>query len=193
MDDLEKVFKELEGFVPVAPYRAFTDPRDVEWDVFPAVVKIASTSHKTDVKGVVLGIRDEEELKETAKKLLEIHPKVIVQPQLDGVEVFLGGKEDPHFGPTLSLGLGGIFVEVYKDVSTRLVPLTATDVDDMVDELKGGVILRGYRKKVNYNALVKAVLGFSSFLLQKRPRVAEINPLILTEDGAYAVDARIFY
>ncbi len=193
MDDLDTVFRELSDYVPVAPYKVFTSPGEVEWNDFPAVVKISSTAHKTDVEGVVLGIRDEEELREAVESLLNIHPKVIVQPQMEGVEVFLGGKDDPHFGPAVSLGLGGIFVEVYRDVSTRLAPLSAADVDDMVNELKGGAILRGYRKKVDYDALVKAVLGFSSFLWEKRPKVAEVNPLIVTERGAFAVDARVFY
>ncbi len=192
MDKLSEALELLSRYVSVAPY-AVVDSLDFSWETFPAVAKADSMEHKTDKNAVFLHLRNLSELKDAVKKLLQDYESVIIQPELKGVEVFLGGKEDPSFGPTISLGLGGIFVEVYKDVSTRLAPLTGADVLDMISELKGRKLLEGYRGiKTNFNALVKSVVGFSQFLVEYRPKTAEINPLILNEEGAYAVDARVF-
>ena len=191
MDDLEEAFRVLSPYVPVAPYKVVTNST-FHWDSFPAVAKVASTVHKTDVGGVRLGLKDLEELRRAVEELLSIHPKVIVQPMIKGVEVFLGGRLDPHFGPTVSLGLGGVFVEIYNDVSTRLVPLEREDVYDMIDELRGKKALLGFRGiKIDLDALVDAVLGFSRFMWEQRPDVAEINPLIVNDAGAFAVDIRL--
>jgi succinyl-CoA synthetase beta subunit len=193
LDDVMEAFHLLSQYVDVPPMAVVSSPDGLRWERYPAVAKIASMEHKTDRGGVVLNIQNGEELHSAVERLLKLHPKVIIQPQLSGVEVFLGGKEDPSFGPTVSLGLGGVFVEVYKDISTRLAPLTGADVLDMVEELRGKKLLQGYRgKKVNFNALVKAVISFSRFMERYRPRVAEINPLIVNEQGAFAVDVRLF-
>lgn len=193
MADVLEAFKLISQYVDVPPMIVVESVDEIRWDKFPAVAKIASMEHKTEKGGVVLGIRTKEELREAVERLLKIYPRVIIQPQLRGVEVFLGGKEDPSFGPTVSLGLGGVFVEVYKDVVTRLAPLTGVDVLDMIEELKGKELLKGYRgEKTNFNSLIKTVVSFSRFLERYRPRVAEINPLILNGDGAFAVDVRLF-
>jgi len=191
LDRLSDVLELLSRYVPVVEYRVVDSP-DVDWELFPAVLKPNSTAHKSDSGSVILNIHDREELRRAVEKLLERYPELVVQRQLDGVEVFLGGKRDPSFGMSISLGLGGVFVEVYRDVSTRLVPVTGADVLEMVEELRGAPLLKGYRRKTNFSALVKAVIGFSRFLEDQRPRVAEINPLILNEEGAFAVDARLF-
>lgn len=193
MADALEAFKLISQYVDIPPMAVVETVDEISWNTFPAVAKIASMEHKTEKGGVILGIKTEDELRKAVEQLLKIYPKVVIQPQLGGVEVFLGGKEDPSFGPTISLGLGGVFVEVYKDVATRLAPLTGADVFDMVEELKGKALLKGYRgKKTNFNALVKTVVSFSRFLERYRPRVAEINPLILNKDGAFAVDVRLF-
>lgn len=192
MDKLSEAFELISRYVPIAPYLVVTST-DFSWEIFPAVAKADSMEHKTDKNAVYLHLKDISELKKAVGDLLKDYASVVIQPELKGVEVFLGGKEDPSFGPTISLGLGGIFVEVYRDVSTRLAPITGADVLDMISELKGRKLLEGYRgMKTNFNALVKAVVGFSQFLVEYRPRSAEINPLILNEKGAFAVDARIF-
>ena len=193
MADVLEAFKLISQYVDVPPMAVIDTVDEISWNTFPAVAKIASMEHKTEKGGVVLGIRTREELREAVERLLKVYPRVIIQPQLRGVEVFLGGKEDPSFGPTVSLGLGGVFVEVYKDVATRLAPLTGADVLDMIEELKGKELLKGYRgEKTNFNSLIKTVVSFSRFLERYRPRVAEINPLILNKDGAFAVDVRLF-
>ena len=192
MDKLQEALDLIGGYLTLPKY-VITDSPDVEWDVFPAVVKIATMGHKTERGGVILGITNREELSEAIEKLLKITDRVIVQEQVKGVEVFLGGKEDPSFGPVISLGLGGIFVEVYKDVTTRLAPLTGVDVIDMIEELKASPLLKGYRgARVNFDALVRSVVSFSRFMERYRPKLAEINPLIVNEKDAYAVDVRLF-
>lgn len=193
MPDILEAFDLISQYLEV-PEMIVVDSTDFEWKTFPAVAKIAEMTHKTNVGGVVTNIRTEEELREAVERLLRISEKVIIQPHIEGVEVFLGGKTDPSFGPTVTLGLGGVFVELYNDTSTRLAPLTGADVLDMVSELKGRRILEGYRgRKTNFQALVKSVVNFSLFMDRYRPRVAEVNPLILNERGAYAVDVRVFF
>ena len=191
-EDIVEALELVGQYLTLPRYTVTSDP-DVEWDTFPVVAKIASMEHKSERGGVILNIKDRKELKEAIEQLLQLSDKVIVQEQVKGVEVFLGGREDPSFGPVISLGLGGVFVEVYKDVSTRLVPVTGADVMDMINELKGAAILKGYRGvRVNFDALVRSVVSFSRFIERYRPRVVEVNPLIVNERDAYAVDVRLF-
>ena len=107
--------------------------------------------------------------------------------------VILGGKRDPTFGPVVMFGLGGILVEIFDDVAFRVAPLTRVDALTMIDEVRGSRLLQGFRGEaaINQEALVQALLSLSQLLVEN-PRILEvdINPLILTEDGAIAVDAR---
>jgi acetyltransferase len=110
-----------------------------------------------------------------------------------GVEVLVGGKIDPTFGPVVTLGLGGIHVEIFNDVSFRVAPLSRTDAVDMIDELQGKQLLDGYRGEpaVDREAIVAALLSISQLLLTNHQiEEFEINPLFATENGVFAVDAR---
>jgi len=172
---------------------------------YPVVLKIVSPDvlHKTDVGGVVINIKNEGELKNSYEKILKnVRKKVkrakvhgmLVQKMVDnGLEVIVGGKKDAQFGETVMFGLGGIFVEVFGDVSFRVVPIGKKDAKDMIEEIKGYKILKGYRGK-NYDVnAVADVLVKVSKLLEKNDEIAEmdINPLIVLQRGAVAVDARI--
>jgi acyl-CoA synthetase (NDP forming) len=177
--------------------------------------------HKSDVGGIALGIKDEESLKQACKEMLSLlrerapstqhsilhsssstlHPPssilhgFLLQGMVSGgQEVILGGKRDPSFGPVVMFGLGGVYVEVFDDVAFRVAPLTREDAEEMIAEVKGSRLLRGIRgeKPSDVEAVVDCLLRLSQ-LLQDFPAIAEvdINPLIVLEKGAMAVDARI--
>ena len=111
-----------------------------------------------------------------------------------GVEVIIGMSQDPQFGPVLMFGLGGVLVEVLKDVSFRLVPLEPRDARQMVREIKGFPLLEGYRgqEPADVEALERLLLRLSEFV-EKHPEISELdlNPVFAYKDGALAVDARI--
>ncbi|MBL7160417.1 MAG: acetate--CoA ligase family protein [Candidatus Aenigmarchaeota archaeon] len=172
---------------------------------FPVVMKISSPEiiHKTDSKGVLTGVSNEKEVSsayETILKNAKKHnPKaridgVLVQQQLEGREVIIGAKQDPQFGPVLMFGLGGIFVEVLKDVSFRLIPIQQKDAREMISEIKGYPLLAGIRgeKPINFKKLESALLAVSK-LVEKTPKIKEldINPLFASPNGAWAADVRI--
>jgi len=172
---------------------------------YPVVLKIISPDviHKTDVGGIIVGIKNEVELKDSYEKILKnvkkkaprakIHGMLVQKMVGDGLEVIVGGKKDVQFGQTVMFGLGGIFVEVFGDVSFRVVPIGKKDAKDMIEETKGYKILRGYRgKNYDVNAVADVLIKVSK-LLEKNDEIAEmdINPLIVLPRGAVAVDARI--
>lgn len=173
---------------------------------YPVALKIVSNdiTHKTDVGGVELGVDDEDALRAAWDA---IHQRVrdaapgadidglSVQPMAAaGTEVILGLTQDQQFGPVLMFGLGGVFVEVLKDVAFRIVPLEPRDAADMVREIQGFPILEGVRGNpaADLDALEAMLLQLSQFA-EAHPQVAELdlNPVFARADGAIAVDARI--
>lgn len=112
-----------------------------------------------------------------------------------GVELVIGGVMDARFGPVIMLGLGGIFVEIFGDTAFRVCPIDRIDAQEMIDELKGAPLLRGARgrKPVDEGRIVDALLKVSDFLVESEGEIAEldINPLIVSDQGAIACDARI--
>jgi len=173
---------------------------------FPVVLKIVSpnVTHKSDVGGVKIGLEDEAAVREAYDDIVsavkEHQPKariegVAVQAMArPGTEVIVGMSKDPQFGPVLMFGLGGIFVEVLKDVSFRIVPLEERDAREMIDEIKGRAILDGVRggEPADIGALTGLLLKLSAFA-EANPQVEELdlNPVFAYEDGCIAVDARI--
>ena len=130
------------------------------------------------------------------KKARNIDPvanAVVESMAVGGVETIVGAKRDPQFGPTVLFGLGGIFAEVFKDVSIRVAPVDREMALAMIGEIKGSIILNGYRgkKPVNIEALADIIVHVSS-LMMTRDDVLELdaNPVIVDEHGAVAVDAR---
>ncbi|MEJ2048156.1 MAG: acetate--CoA ligase family protein [Dehalococcoidia bacterium] len=173
---------------------------------FPVVLKIASPDivHKSDAGGVRLGLENAQAVGQAYDDILaaakKSHPKakilgVAVQKMArPGVEVIIGMSQDDQFGPVLMFGLGGVLVEVLKDVSFRLVPLARRDAAEMIREIKGYPLLEGYRggEKVKIAYLEKLLLKVSEFV-EKNPEVKELdlNPIFAYSDGALAVDARV--
>jgi len=173
---------------------------------FPVVLKIVSPDvlHKSDAGGVKLNLNSEAEVgnaydaimtsikaKLPSAKILGIAVQKMARP---GTEVIIGMSKDPQFGPVLMFGLGGIFVEIMKDVSFRIVPLTKRDADEMIHEIKGFPVLTGYRgQEVASLAHLQDMLLKVSEFAEKNPEVKEIdlNPVLAYKDGAIAVDARV--
>ncbi len=173
---------------------------------FPAVMKIISPDivHKSDVGGVKLGLADADqvgkgydEMMETVRekspeaRIIGVSIQRMAQP---GVEAIIGMTRDAQFGPVIMFGLGGIMVEVLKDVSFRIVPLTRWDATEMISEIKGHAVLKGFRgqKPVSVAALEDLILKVSAFI-ERNPQVKELdlNPVIAYSEAALAVDARI--
>jgi acyl-CoA synthetase (NDP forming) len=173
---------------------------------FPLVLKISSTDvvHKSDFGGVKLGLANAAQVgkaySEITSSIKKAYPEaqiegVSVQPMAPpGVEVIVCMSKDPQFGPLLMFGLGGILVEVLKDVSFRMVPVTERDAREMIKEIKGYPVLQGYRgqKPASIPALQKLIVNVSQFV-EKNPQIRELdlNPIFAYPDKAMAVDARV--
>lgn len=172
---------------------------------FPIVLKVVSPQviHKTDVGALVTNIENEKELRRGFRKIIINVKRKIRQARIDGIlvqkmiengqEVIVGGKKDPQFGQVIMFGLGGIFVEVFEDVSFRIVPISRFDAVQMIQEIKGYRVLKGFRgKKYDVKTLIGILLKVSK-LLEDNQEILEldINPLIVSSKGAVAVDARI--
>ena len=172
----------------------------------PVVMKIASADvvHKSDAGGVKLGLKTAAQVgkayDDIMKSIKAAFPKakiegVSVQPMAHtGVEVIIGMSKDAQFGPVLMFGLGGVLVEILKDVSFRIVPLVKRDAKEMIREIKGFPLLEGYRgsEPVDIENLENMLLKVSEFV-DKTPEIKELdlNPIFAYKDGAIAVDARV--
>jgi len=173
---------------------------------YPVVIKVISSeiSHKTDVGGVRTGIRDAQELRVVYEDMIQqIHrympgariKGVLIQKMLEnGREIILGMNRDPQFGPVLMFGLGGISVEVLKDVTFRIAPITEKDAEDMIKEIRAYPMLLGIRgeRPSDIGAIRETLLRFSK-LCMDFPEITEvdINPMLVFEHGCVAVDTRL--
>jgi acetyl-CoA synthetase (ADP-forming) len=172
---------------------------------FPVVIKVSSQDiiHKSDIGGVVTGIRNindlETEFKQMQQRISQKVPDAkiegyIIEKMESGIELLVGSTIDPMFGPILAFGLGGIYVEVLKDVVFRLIPIEREDATEMLSEIKAAKILDGIRGQppINKKALVDLLIKTSDFIDQ-HPEIEELdlNPVFATEKGVSVVDARI--
>lgn len=184
--------------VPIAKFELIDSVTQVERAQkkfgFPVVLKLVSPKviHKTEEGGVRV-VHDLSQLREVSAEFLK-KGKILMQEKCDGVEMFLGIKNDPSFGPVLLTGIGGIFVEVYKDVSFRVCPISKKDAESMLNDLKGKALLSGVRgeKPVNMKALIDAMVAVSKLPEQiKNLEELDINPFFINDKSGVAVDARI--
>jgi acyl-CoA synthetase (NDP forming) len=173
---------------------------------YPVVMKIVSPeiTHKSDVGGVKVGVKTAEEVRAAFGEITAAARKADASATIAGVavqkmapqgtEVIIGMSKDPQFGPVLMFGLGGILVEVLKDVSFRIVPIERRDAREMIEEIKAFPVLQGVRGQnpADLGALEDLLLKLSAFA-EANPQVEEIdlNPVFAYKDGALAVDARI--
>ncbi len=163
---------------------------------FPVAMKVVGPVHKSDVGGVVLGVADEDTLKKEFNRMMDIPETVgiLVQPMISGTEVFIGAKREGGFGALVMCGLGGIFVEAIKDVSTGLAPFSTEYATKMIKKLRGYGIIKGLRGKEGVNELIFAeMVSRVSTLCHFFPQIQEmdINPLLGNSVNLIAVDARI--
>jgi acyl-CoA synthetase (NDP forming) len=180
--------------------------RSAEQIGYPLVLKVVSAdiSHKSDLGGVMLNLKDRHSLEQAIHDMQQrLHTRApdasisgyLLQKMVSGGrEVILGGKRDRSFGPVILFGLGGIYVEVFKDAALRMAPLTRQDAESMVSELRGSRILDGVRGEApsDIKAIQDNLLRLSQMMLDL-PDILEIdiNPLMCFEHGSMAVDARI--
>ena len=210
-----KIMSQSESFelldkykIPIAEHKTTDNIEDaIEFANkvgYPVVMKAVSPDviHKTDVGGVILDVTNENQVRVAYSRLIKNMKKinakmegVFIQKMIPrGTEVMIGGKKDATFGPTIAFGLGGIFVEVFNDISFRVVPINKNDAKQMIEEIKGYKILQGARgkQKVNIDDLIKVLTNVSK-LLNDYPEIKELdlNPVIVTSKSVNAVDARI--
>ena len=164
---------------------------------FPVVAKIVGPIHKSDVGGVTLNIRSREVLSAEFDRMMRIEgaTAVMVQKMLKGTELFVGAKYEPHFGHVVLCGLGGIFVEVLKDVSSGLAPLSLEEAYSMMRSLRGYKILQGTRGQqgINERKFAEIIVRLSTLLrFATEIKEMDINPLLADANDVTAVDARIF-
>ena len=170
---------------------------------YPVVAKLTveDISHKSDVGAVKLNLQNENDLRKAVQELQAIKtasklPKISIQEMAKApvAEVIIGMTTDAQFGAALAFGIGGILVELMKDVAFRIAPITKFDADEMIHEIKGFPLLDGFRgkAKVNLERLVDALMAISKFVLEY-PEVdqMDLNPVFAYPDGILAVDARI--
>lgn len=164
---------------------------------FPWAMKAAGKKliHKTDVGGVKLNVQNDTEAYAAFMHMKKINgcEYVVVQPMRKGIEIIVGGKIDEQFGPTVLVGMGGIYTEVFKDSSVRVAPLSTKDMDEMIHELKIYPILAGTRgqKSINMNDLKKILMGVSKLMMSGKISELDLNPVIATSESVQAVDVRI--
>lgn len=193
---MQQIFKIMEiPFVEEVVSDHFDTIKDFQFQ-FPVVAKVVGPVHKTDVGGVKLNIKNVTELEENFNQLMQIPDAtgVLIQPMLQGMEIFVGAKKEGDFGHTIVCGMGGIMIEVMKDVSIGLAPLNENEIIKMVENLKSFPIMKGIRGKkgINIKSFIEIIKKVSD-LVQYLPEIAEldINPLLATDEKIIAVDARI--
>jgi len=163
---------------------------------FPLVMKVVGPIHKSDVGGVKLNIKDENTALETFQTMMKINDVtgILFQPMLSGLEFFIGAKREDKFGHLILCGLGGIFIEVLKDVQYGLVPITKKEAFDMLKSLKSYKIIEGVRGQegINQDKFTDIIVQLSA-LLEVAPEIFEMdmNPLLGNSDSVVAVDTRI--
>ena len=166
---------------------------------FPLVLKIDSAKiiHKTDV-GCVKVVHSHEDLEASYKAVLSNARKItkeingiLVQQFLKGLEAITGSAIDPQFGKTLMFGSGGVLTQVFKDVTFRLVPISRHDAESMIDDTKISQLLNYRGNKVDRNKIIGVLLKLNHLVQNEDIQEMDINPLFLTERGAFAADVRI--
>jgi len=166
---------------------------------YPVVAKVVSPAliHKSDKGGVVPGIENKDQLRDTFSRfsLMDRFAGMLVEEMIEGIELIIGGKMDYQFGPVVLLGIGGTEAEIYRDATLRMAPLTAQDVTSMVMRLKARPLLEGYRgsKPIDLQKLSQTVITFSNLLMDLEGHIESIdlNPVMCSSESCVVADARI--
>jgi acetate---CoA ligase (ADP-forming) subunit beta len=166
---------------------------------YPVAAKLVSPAvvHKSEVNGVAVGIQSDEEIRFLFNRFSthEGFAGMLVEPMAAGLELIVGGTIDAQFGPVVMLGLGGTGVEIYKDIALRMAPIKPREVPCMVDHLKAGELLQGFRgaAPIDMQALIALMTAFSGLLMKLADQVTSIdlNPVFCSPEGCVVADARI--
>lgn len=170
---------------------------------YPVVVKLVSKQvvHKTELGGVRLGVGGDEELRNAWNDLESSAAKakvsldgILVSETAEGVEMIIGSVRDPQFGHMIMVGMGGTFVEIYRDVAYRIVPLEELDAKEMISELKGARLLHGYRGRgrADMMSLIRAIIAVSKMLADfEAISEMDLNPVFVSAKGVMVADARM--
>jgi acyl-CoA synthetase (NDP forming) len=187
--------------IPTTKYELVQNEKDLDRlsVKFPVALKVCSPKilHKTDVGGVKLDIQDKDELRKIFKEFrrkFPTEPLLVDQMAEKGVEIIVGLVQDPSFGLCIMCGIGGIFTELYKDVSFRVVPVDEYDARQMIEELKGKKLLEGFRgMKANKELVVDLVMKISRLGEDLMDRIdqMDLNPVFMYEKGICVVDAKL--
>jgi acetyltransferase len=162
--------------------------------VLPAVVKVGRALHRSELDGVRLRLADADAVHAAAAELLARSPSVLVSAHLEGIEVAIGGIRDPQFGPVVMVGSGGIWVEVLADRAFAVAPVNLAEARELVAGLRISALLAGGRGKpaTDVEALARTVVAVGDLLLARPDVVAlDLNPVLVSPDGAIAVDWKI--
>jgi acyl-CoA synthetase (NDP forming) len=200
----------MEYGIPVTKYKLAKNEAEAikfaEHVGFPVVLKIVSPDiiHKSDVGGVMIDLKTAKDVREAYRQILANVKKHKADAKIIGLlvqemapsstEVIVGAIKDPQFGPTVMFGLGGIFVEVLKDVTFRVAPITEEEACEMITEVRAYPLLKGYRNTppADIDAIVKILLKTSRLVMEHQEiKELDLNPIIVYKKGAKAVDARI--
>ena len=167
---------------------------------YPVAMKIISKeiSHKTDIGGVKIKLKSEDAVRLAYKEMMENTKKfktqgVLIQKMArKGIELIIGGKKDPQFGHMVVLGLGGIYVEVFKDITARICPIKKQDVKEMVYELKSHPILMGIRgqKAIHMKSLENLLIKTCKFMKKENIKEMDLNPVVFDSKGCDIIDVR---
>ncbi len=196
--EIKGLFKKMGFSVP----RSIFIPKEGEFPPidlkYPLVAKVSSTliTSKSDVKGLRIGIKDEAELVSAFRDLinLEFAEGVLIEELAPpGIEVIVGGIVDEQFGPIVMFGLGGFFVELYKDVSFGLAPLNKDDAIWLIKQVKCYKILEGFRQNepLDIDSLIKIVIAVSETISTNRIKEIDLNPIRLYPKGLMIIDAKM--
>jgi acyl-CoA synthetase (NDP forming) len=196
--------------IPVTQFKLVTNETDAlkfaDEIGFPVVLKIVSPDivHKSDVGGVIINLKGAKEVRDAYRKIVENVKKNVPKAKIEGIlvqemappgtEVIVGSIKDPQFGPAIMFGLGGIFVEVLKDVTFRIAPIADDEAMEMISEVKAYPLLMGYRKTppADLKAISNILLSTSRLVMDHMEiKELDLNPIIVYEKGAKTVDARI--
>jgi len=200
----------MEYGIPVAAFKLAKNEdeavKTAEQLGYPVVLKIVSPDilHKSDAGGVIVNLRSNAEVRSAYAKILENANKYNPSVRITGVlvqemapkstEVIVGAIKDSQFGQTMMFGLGGIFVELLKDVTLKIAPITEAEAVEMITGVKAYPILKGYRNTIPADVdAITAILLNTSRLVMENPEIKELdlNPVMVYEKGAKTVDARI--
>jgi acetyl-CoA synthetase (ADP-forming) len=200
----------MEYEIPITKFKIAKNETEVvrfaEEIGYPVVLKIVSPDiiHKSDVGGVIVDLKTAKDVRDAYKQILQNVKRhkpnakivgILVQEMApSSTEVIVGSIKDPQFGPAIMFGLGGIFVEVLKDVTFRVAPIREDEAREMITEVKAYPLLKGYRNlpPADIEAIVKILLNTSRLVMEHQEiKELDLNPIMVYEKGAKTVDARI--